>query len=305
MSIRQVLRLGLGACALLIGTEALLRFGVGLGDPPLVHLDDTVEYQLVPDRRYHRYGNLIAINAHGLRSSDIPEVRTPQDRRILLIGDSVIYGNHFLDQSETIAFQMQAYLSKSDKLRRCTSLVIAAAVSSWGPVNQAAFLKQSGLFQADQGLLVVSAHDLYDTPHFGSVLPYRTSAPFGALDDARQILVERFGRKTIRSPQDPVVLRRKHSLEALDQIAAYFAQENIPLTLVYHPTTPEQNGRAQNERDIFAHWATGHGLDVLDLSTAPLNGQLYRDTIHPNADGARSLAKRFANHTAERLSPCS
>ena len=140
--------LGLGALALLVLAELGLRFGVGLGNPPLVTRDPNVEYRLVPSASYSRFGNRVEINSHGMRGPEHPAVAETSERRVLLIGDSVIYGNHFLDQSETIALQMIDRLRATPRLSGCTLRVMPAAASSWGPVNQAAYL-------ADLGVLVL------------------------------------------------------------------------------------------------------------------------------------------------------
>ena len=298
----RAVRTGLWIVALLACAELALRFGVGLGDPPLVHLHEDTEYELVPNRQYHRFGNLIAINGAGMRGPEISPTRGSRDRRVLLIGDSVIYGNHFLDQSEIIASQMQRLLDTSTTLRGCTTLVMAAAASSWGPANQAAFLKKNGLFQADLGLLVVSAHDLYDIPLFDRVTPYRISSPLNALDDARQILQERLIRRA--TPALSPAEQRRITLAALDMMMDQFGRAGIPLALVYHPTTSERNGAPRPERDAFAEWAQRHGLEFLDLGTVPLTEALYRDHIHPNALGARSLAEILSAHAANRLPDC-
>jgi len=226
---RTSVRLGLVLVLVLIGTELVLRLGLGLGDPPLVSLNDQTEYQLVPDRQYKRFGNRIIINRYGMRSDDIPATPRLEDRRVLLIGDSVIYGNHSLDQSETISLRLQSRLESASRLKGCDPLIMTAAVSSWGPVNQAAFLKKVGLLDASMGIIVLSAHDLYDTPHFGTVIPYRTNAPWNAIDDARVILQDRLTKRPL--PETSYEDRRTLTLAAMDQIARQFEQASIPLVL--------------------------------------------------------------------------
>ncbi len=299
---RRILLWGIALAGGLAVLEIGLRYGVGLGDPPLVSLNEQTEYELVPSRAYVRFGNAVEINAAGMRGPDIPLDKAPSERRVLLIGDSVIYGNHFLDQSEVIGARLHVRLADMPALAGCTPLVMAAAVSSWGPVNQARFLEKSGVLHADQGLILVSSHDLFDTPHYGSVIPYRTQTPFGALDEVRLLVLDRFAQRT------PSTLsfeeRRDASLAALDQIADQFAAADVPLLMVYHPTISERAAGAHDARGVFNQWADARGVEWVDLGDTPMSQELYRDDIHPNAQGAETIAAVFADVLRQRLVDC-
>lgn len=295
----------LAALVILGCLEAALRFGAGLGDPPLVELTPDTEYQLLASRSYERFGNRIEINNFGMRGPDMTAAADPQERRVLLIGDSVIYGNHFLDQAETISAQMTRALQAEAGLANCRPEALAAAASSWGPVNQAAFLARTGALDAALAMIVVSSHDLYDTPRpRGHVIPYRLAPPVGAIGDAVESLAERARRQFAPAP---AILSRAErqaaSLRALDQLAAQLAAEDVPLVMIYHPTVPERQTGLAPEQTVFSDWATGRNVAyaVLDAANGP---GMYRDHIHPTADGARDIAKALANSAAPRLRPC-
>ncbi|MBF9036857.1 SGNH/GDSL hydrolase family protein, partial [Rhodobacterales bacterium HKCCE2091] len=146
----------LAAVLVLALLEAGLRWGVGLGQPVLARLDPVTEYELIGPAEYRRRGNRIAINSLGMRAGE-----PGQGPRILLVGDSVVYGGTELDQSETIAARLDAALAA------CGAQALPVAVSSWGPVNQAAWLRREGVQDARAAALVVSAHDLHDVPRPG------------------------------------------------------------------------------------------------------------------------------------------
>ncbi len=295
---------GLGALVL---AEMGLRFGAGLGDPPLVTRDDRVEYRLVPSAQYRRFGNRIEINSHGMRSPEHGTKAQPNERRVLLIGDSVIYGNHFLDQAQTIGVQMTARLAALPALGTCQPLVMAAAASSWGPVNQAAFLAETGTLDASLAMLVVSGHDLYDTPtDEGALIPYRLRPSYGALDDALQIATERLTRRfRERAPADPIETRRAQTLEAMERIHRQLTDDSIPMILLYHPTVPERQNGPRREQAVFRDWAGTRGVAFASLADADLDGDgLYRDHIHPAAPGAAVIAGFLADLAAPRLPPC-
>lgn len=296
---RRALWVGLGMFVLL---EIGLRLGLGLGDPPLVTRDDKIEYRLVPSAEYRRYGNHISINRFGMRAPDHAETTTDQEFRVLLIGDSVIYGNHFIDQRDTITQNLTQELAS---VMRCTPIVMPAAASSWGPVNQAAFLEEVGTLDADLAILLLSGHDLYDTPTFkDAVIPYRLKSSFGAIHDAAQIAWERFD--TSNSKQVNLAsfeVRQTETLAALDKIKDQLQAGNIPLIFVYHPTMTERTNGFYDAQAVLEDWARGHDVPVETLGNG-LTPDFYRDDIHPNAAGARYIARRFAQIVQPVLPPC-
>eukprot|EP00172_Hildenbrandia_rubra_P004288 Plantae.Rhodophyta-Hildenbrandia_rubra.ctg83765.p2 GENE.Plantae.Rhodophyta-Hildenbrandia_rubra.ctg83765~~Plantae.Rhodophyta-Hildenbrandia_rubra.ctg83765.p2 ORF type:complete len:119 (-),score=6.39 Plantae.Rhodophyta-Hildenbrandia_rubra.ctg83765:4-360(-) len=105
---------------LVIAAEGVLRWGVGLGDPPLARLDPVTEYELVPYATYQRWGNTISINAHGMRTDAHPDLPEEGAQHLLLIGDSVVYGGHFLQQYEIISAHLQNLLAERSRFARCT-----------------------------------------------------------------------------------------------------------------------------------------------------------------------------------------
>jgi hypothetical protein len=289
--------------------EAALRWGAGLGDPPLVRLDPDTEYELIPSRTYNRFGNLIAVNAHGMRGPEHPAEAAPDERRVLLVGDSVVYGNHFLDQTETVAAVLTERLASEPQFEGCRPLAMAAAASSWGPVNQAAFLERIGTLGAGAAAIVVSAHDLYDTPGGGTdLIPYRLSQPVGAIGDAAVSVAERIARR-IWPPVppegvSPPDVRRERSLAALGEMADLLATAGVPPLLVYHPTLTERQGAPAPERDVFAGWAEERGLAFADLGQLVPGTEGYRDDIHPDAAGAARIADTLADLLGPRLATC-
>ncbi|MEM9843184.1 MAG: hypothetical protein AAF965_00150 [Pseudomonadota bacterium] len=285
--------------------EGALRLGAGLGQPPLVTLSPETEYQLVPSKTYRRFGNDIEINAFGLRGPDMAATAEPEERRVLLIGDSVIYGNHFLDQTEIIATRLTEHLRAATGLDNCQPSALAFAASSWGPVNQAAFLAETGPLDAALALLVVSSHDLYDTPRRrGHVIPYRLTPPIGAIGDAVESLVERVRRQFVPAPAIQTrAERRAASLVVLDQLAGQLAAENVPLVLVYHPTVPERQTGLAPEEKVFSNWAASKEVPYVALNVAN-SPDMYRDHIHPSATVADEIAQALARIATPKLRPC-
>lgn len=293
--------------ALTVATEVTLRFVVGLGDPPLARLDPVTEYELVPAASYRRWGNIITVNSAGMRTREHSALPDGAERRLLLIGDSVIYGTHFLDQRETIAAVLEDRLAELTRLNGCKILALPMAVSSWGPENQAAFLAREGTFGAEAAAIVLSAHDLYDIPQPGpDILPYRLIGSRTAIGDAVEIALERLWQPQSTGNPLPLEARAARSLKALDDMLAQLDAAGIQPVLVYHPTRPERIEEVvTTERDRFRDWTETRGVRFLDLRTEIAAKGGYRDSIHPDSTGAASIAGVLANALAGDLRDCS
>jgi hypothetical protein len=276
------------AVAIVVVAEAGLRLA-GLGDPPIAVLDDAIEYYPRPAATFHRFGNEISINRHGMRSPDF-EKGGPAAPGWLLLGDSVVYGNHFLDQRETLA----AVLGREGVP------TAALAASSWGPGNLLAYWRRFGPFSGEVAVIVQSAHDRADVPFTSTdIIPYRTRTSWCALDDALQMLVERSRRAMSGDDDAPVSLTYEERLaaseRALRELVAELKEHIDRVVLVYHPTWSELRGDVQGERDHFRALAASLGIESTSafepgaLTDDELE-RLFKDDIHPSAEGARFIA---------------
>ncbi len=304
---RLLLKYGVvGLVCLVVAVECILRWGVGLGDPPLARLDPLTEYELVPSATYRRWGNTITINAHGMRAAEHPDVPAANERHLILVGDSVIYGGHFLDQTETISAQLDQILGQEERFAECTIRVLPISASSWGPVNQTAALQKYGTFGATAVGIVVSAHDLSDVPNtLPDILPYRTTASITAIGDAVQILLERFWLPTkSEGASQPFAVRAHLSLSALDRAADLLHSQSVSLILIYHPTMTERRGQVRTEREVFWDWSKTRSVPFVDLGSIPMVDTDYRDDIHPAATGARRIAQAIAPIMGANIVPC-
>lgn len=298
--------LAMAVVVLAVVAELALRWAVGLGDPPLAQLDPATEYELVPSATYQRWGNTVAINADSMRGADHPALPANEDQHLLLIGDSVVYGGHFLGQSQIISEQMNNLFAADRRFAACSVRVLPMAVSSWGPVNQAAFLQKKGTFGATTAGIVVSAHDLYDVPLSNSdILPYRTKPSRTAIGDLAQAVLERVMR-TWGTTEDtqPFEVKAALSLAALDDMVDVLRDQNLDPVLIYHPTVSERGGDISAEQDRFLAWSQTRGVAFFDLGFLEFGQNDYRDDIHPTAIGAERIAQALTPFMANRLARC-
>jgi hypothetical protein len=148
--------LGLGAIA-----ELVLRFRYGLGNPPLYVADARTGYRLAPNQNLRRRGNRIAINQYSMRGPEIARHRPADTLRVLLLGDSIVNGGWWTDQSELLSVKLQASL---ERLRPSPSEpveVLNASANSWGPRNQLGYVLRFGTFEAQVVVLVLNTDDLF------------------------------------------------------------------------------------------------------------------------------------------------
>ncbi|MCA9554754.1 MAG: hypothetical protein KC933_32290 [Myxococcales bacterium] len=290
-------RLALGGLGALILAELVLRFGLGFGDPVLAELDPEIEYMLVPSRDYTRYHNRVSVSPQRMRSDPLPTPAPEGQLRVIVVGDSVIYGNHFLDQAETVAARMQARLT--DALP-CDVVVGAMATSSWGPVNQLAFARRFGWFGAQAVVVVTHAQDLADYPtHDPNLVPYRLAPSTLALEDAARAVQERLQSRA-DEPEGPLPFadRRDRSLAAFGQLLADARAHHAVVAAFYHPRRQEQARAPEPDgaQALFTRTATAAGVALTDLRPAygAAGEGLYRDQVHLSARGAEVMADELA-----------
>ena len=140
---------------LLLAAEWVARRHLGLGAPPLYVADPLIEYRLSPNQSISRFGNRFEVNDYSMRAAPLSPTRPSSARRVLVFGDSVVWGGSLLDQS----------LIATELLRKSgISEVGNVAAPSWGPGNWLGYARRFGFLQGTDVVLVISSHDSYDNP---------------------------------------------------------------------------------------------------------------------------------------------
>jgi hypothetical protein len=160
---------------ILMAAELICRFAVGLGDPPLYEADPRIEYLLQPSKTYDRFHKRFAVNRYSMRADDFPpEKSSVNELRVIVVGDSVIYGGVRIDQSEIDT----EILKRSLHQQTGRPVVVGnASAKSWGPPNELAYLQRFGTLQADVIVLELSSHDYADVPIFAPVVGVTAAYP--------------------------------------------------------------------------------------------------------------------------------
>lgn len=291
---RRMLRIVvLAVLFLLLALELILR-QVGFGDPVTYVDDEKIEYFVTPDKQFSRFGNSVITNRYGMRVELSPEAAAP-DRRVYLLGDSVIYGNHFLDQQETIAYRLES-LVKGRELK-----VFPIAASSWGPENILEYVRRFGPFSGEYAVVVQSTHDIFDVSFKStSKIPYRKNTTSLALSDAFIALLERLEARFFPGVPVRSLSRGEAKVvtsQALEELLAILKEQVNTVILVHHATYTELVGQSDPEfgashfREMakthqVAFWA-GHELYARFCDVE----LMFRDNIHPSAYGAECITQ--------------
>lgn len=174
-----------GAILLLLGgfvvSELAWRWLWGLGQPVLLQTDPDIGYLFQPNQQTHRFGRQLQYNRHSQRSEPLRQPQPPL--RILMTGDSVLNGGNLIDQTETIAEQVEAQWAAQLEfdVPPDSVEVLNASAGSWGLGNQWAYLQRFGDFDSELLILQIGTHDLVQATstgeHIGKVPNFPDRAP--------------------------------------------------------------------------------------------------------------------------------
>src|SRR5947199_2577919 len=95
---RWLLRGLVSLVILLIVSELVLRLVLGLGHPLLYQADASCGYFPKPNQHIYRFFCHNDINTAGMRSAPIVTPKPKDEFRLMMLGDSVLYGMTHADQ---------------------------------------------------------------------------------------------------------------------------------------------------------------------------------------------------------------
>jgi hypothetical protein len=160
---------------ILAGSSELILRSMGFGHPIVYRVDPRVGYYPAPNQDVHRYGGEIHINAFGMRSRNVVAGKPAAVFRILMLGDSTLYGGSYIDQREIYASRLEDLLNQNPGLLPGSPQkveVLCMGVNGWGPQHEFAFVKEFGVFNADFVMVMGPPNDAY-RPRYGiSHMPF-------------------------------------------------------------------------------------------------------------------------------------
>ncbi|MBW4481985.1 MAG: SGNH/GDSL hydrolase family protein [Tildeniella torsiva UHER 1998/13D] len=314
-----LLGIGVGAIAI---AELLLRIRYGLGNPPLYVADTRTGYRLAPNQSLRRRGNRIEINQYSMRGPAVAPQRPVDTLRVLMVGDSIVNGGWWTDQSQLLSVKVQEALASLHPPGIETVEVFNASANSWGPRNELGYLLRFGTFEAQLVLVVLNTDDLFaiapNSYELGRNPAYPTRRPPLALWEVAQRRLGYTPSPALQALHDQGGDRVGVNLEALRQInqvvlaaGGRLAIAMTPLRRELEPDGPRDYERVARQRlTAFTQSEGIPYLDGLPLFQQTAHERLYFDHIHLSPEGndwvSQALAKLLIeiwSHTPEPALP--
>ena len=305
--IRISIRALVGIVVLVVLTEGVLRFGLGLGNPVLVVRDPACAYIVKPDQDHFRFFAHTHINHFGMRSDEVPPLHNPNTLRIFFLGDSLTYGTSRVDQSkiftEILHRQLPAIIQRPVE-------VLNASASAWAPDNEVSYIRSRGIFGSDLVVLVLNDGDVYQPRSMigqvGEDLPkVRPATAIGELYS--RYLKPRFlsavGKQDaglVITPESDAII--KSNLADLDSAFKLVTSQGSRLVIVFLPFRLDVPDKSANAQSILQKWTFDHGVPLLDMTSAEIPYSIREIDLdngyHFNERGNAVVAKEI-----ERLWP--
>jgi GDSL-like Lipase/Acylhydrolase family len=305
----------LGAGLLLGLVEGFLRWRYGLGSPPLYVADARSGYRLAPNQRLRRFGNRIEINQYSMRHGPLQPQRPERSLRLLLLGDSIVNGGWWTDQSDLVSQQMQRQLAAQLRSKPGPAEpalfdqveVLNASANSWGPRNQLGYLARFGTFEAQAVVLVLNTDDLF------AIAPSSLQVGRDPSYPARKPLLAIFEVIQRRQPPPPLPEleelqqqggdRIGSNLEAIRQMALRSQASGARLWVAMTPLRRELEADGPRDYELaarrrlqqFTQAAQIPYLDFLPVFQQSADfTALYRDHIHLSSAGTSLVSQHLS-----------
>lgn len=286
----------------LVAIETILRFGFGLGNPVLSQADEETGYLFQPNQKLVRFGRKIEYNQYSQRSDPVA-IAKPEDKlRILMLGDSVLNGTNYSDQTETIAELLESKIAASGQ----PAEVLNASAYSWGIGNQLGYIRKFGFFNSDALLLQIGTHDLVQPTSVGDHLRENPDRrPLLAIQEAiiRYVIPRLTGKKSKNDAVavvDDTELQRQfeENLQLLAAIANRARQANIPVFVVYTPNRADLLPLTETPpyKTEFFQFLDRIDIQVIDTHAAWSNlpattlTNYFRDWVHLTIPANKAIA---------------
>jgi len=271
------------------------------------------------------WGTRVRTNAQGLRGPPTLVPRPAGTRRVLVLGDSVVFGLSLADDEETLPAQLSVELAARVGPVECVN----AGVSGWTTGQERAYLRARGLaLEPDCVVLVFVLNDpvesiqRYGSDGRGAQLLYARPeglrgwlAESGLVLALREWSLQRALRRApeapfsaydlMRAPEAPrVEAAWQRTLADLAALQEDCARAGLPLAVVLFPYALQLGlpGSEAPQARLLA-FARERSLTCLDLLPAfreaarPAGGDpraWFLDGVHPSARGNRLAAAEIA-----------
>lgn len=280
--------------------EAVLRFGLGLGNPILIQPDAACSYILKPDQDVVRFFAHTRINHYGMRSDEVTPNHNPGTLRLLFLGDSVTYGTTRVDQNGLFTEILHRELPE---IAHRPLEVLNASAGAWAPHNELSYIQSRGIFQSDFVLLVLNDGDLSQPratmADVGDNLPQKR--PLTAIGELfSRFVVPHVVRMVRRQDAGDSVAAdagevTRDNLAVLDKFRELVNAQGATPVIVYIPFRKDIPQQSRASALALHAWSDEHSVAIIDLTSAELGNATkdisLDDGTHLNARGHLVVAR--------------
>ena len=271
--------------------ELLLR-AVGAHHYPVIVEDPDIGYLPKKNQKICRFGKEIHYNNYHQRSDPL----SPSSSfRIFMIGDSILNGGNYIDNTETISEILERQLNQSLGLR---GEVLNASAGGWSFYNYCAYIDKFGTFDAEIVFIIMNQTDLFQSKE---VIPSNYQSRTGL---ALEFVIQRLWRayfSAIRHRSNSQNYVEKN-LEYLRKMISTIGAEK--LTVLYIP--PKNHISSSDRTKELVRVSVLLKENRVRFINAPelagLSEANYSDGIHLNRSGNQAVAAGLAKLIRSQIS---
>jgi hypothetical protein len=284
--------------AVIIG-ELVLRY-FGFGRPVLYVADAQAGFYLAPNQSEKRYGGRVFINSHSMRSPEVSRHKPDNTFRVLLIGDSTLYGGSYVDQDEIYSTLLEKRLREAAGPR---VEVMNLGVNAWGPFHELGFIDKFGTYGADLAVVCLPIGDIY-RPLYGLMeVPFMNAErpPICALEELAAHLAWRYRMSRVGpAPTESLAWQGQQGIQAYCTLARKLREKGCEVFFEVLPSRAtilgsaapgehEDLGRLREALRTAGFTQVGYSQEQLRAHAA--EKYLYHDGVHLHRAGHRVYAE--------------
>lgn len=296
---------------IVLAAEFTLRM-LGFGDPILYVSDPAIGYYPAPNQDVTRFGSRVSTNQFGMRSPDCSRQKPEDTFRILLIGDSTLYGGIYIDQEEIYSRLLEKHLAESFEHQKIE--VLSIGVNAWGPFHKLGYIQQKGTFEADLAVVCMPIGDIYRPLYGLTELPFYSidHPPSCAITEVLGYLAWRYRETSAEKPSKETRDEQgQRGIATYVELAQLLHHQGCKVSFEILPTRsvatgqevpPDQMQAVQQLREALG----AQGFDNFSYPVGLFAGkgmpeELYHDGAHLYHLGHRLYAEYLAEQIGPRI----
>jgi len=302
--LRVVLVVGI---ALFLITEVVLRT-YGFGHPLLYIADPEIGYYPQPNVHLTRYGGVLDTNEFGMRSPSATKAKPAGTFRILMLGDSTLFGGSYIDQMDLYSSRLTTVLNASGLPGRVE--VLAMGVNGWGPFHERGYVRRFGNFDADLVMVQLPIDDVVRPLYGLASVPFLPvqRPPTLAWEEVVNHLMWRYRANRDGRDDDWEARQSAIGIAEYGHLVDDLKKSGSEVMVFVLPTIKPGYGGPETSTEVQWRERLTATLAQRGVTTYFARGwfsgkgtpeSVYHDWVHLNPQGHRAYAEYIAGRTRE------